>query len=98
MEVQIIISLFSLLLGAFIGVLTYTRKRDKDVKDDASELAIIKTKLDSIGSGIESIRVDMKANEARVAHLSERLVRLEESSRQAHKRIECLEKTEEYEE
>lgn len=75
----------------FIGLFTFNRNRDKDVRNDASESAVIKTKLDTINQGVESIRIDIKANEKRVADLNERVIRVEESSKQAHKRIDSLE-------
>lgn len=87
-----LIGLFCTLLGALIGFLTFTRNRDRDVRTDASESAVIRTKLDNINSGVESIRIDIKANEMRVSELSERVIRIEESSKSAHKRIDNLEK------
>jgi septal ring factor EnvC (AmiA/AmiB activator) len=77
--------------GLLIGFFTFNRSRDNDVKNDASESAVIKTKLDNISSGIDSIRIDIKANEKRVSELSERVIRIEESSKQAHLRINKLE-------
>jgi septal ring factor EnvC (AmiA/AmiB activator) len=78
-------------LGLLIGFLAFKRERDNDVRNDASESALIKTKLDNINAGVESIRIDIKANEKRVSDLSERVIRVEESSKQAHKRIDTLE-------
>jgi hypothetical protein len=39
--------------GLLIGFFTFNRSRDNDVKNDASESAVIKTKLDNISSGID---------------------------------------------
>ncbi|HWO95149.1 MAG TPA: hypothetical protein VNM45_02100 [Bacillus sp. (in: firmicutes)] len=47
--------------------------------------------MDTINAGGESIRIDIKANEKRVSELSERLIRVEESSKQAHKRLDKYE-------
>ena len=82
-----IVGFLCTLLGTFIGFLAFSRNRDKDVKSDAADSAVIRTKLDNINSGVESIRIDIKANEKRVSELSERVIRVEESSKQAHKRI-----------
>ncbi|MFJ5716518.1 hypothetical protein [Neobacillus sp. NPDC093127] len=89
MEVQI--GILGALIGVLISVLTFSRNRDKDVKSDASESAVIKTKLEAINSGVESIRIDIKANERHVSELSERLIRIDESNKAAHKRIDKLE-------
>ncbi|WP_249659738.1 hypothetical protein [Lysinibacillus fusiformis] len=79
-----LIGILCTVLGAFIGVLTYNRNRDKDVKNDASDSAVIRTKLENINAGVESIRIDIKAQEMRV-------IRVEESSKQAHKRLDKME-------
>jgi len=87
-----ILTVLCTLIGLLIGFLTFNRSRDKDVRNDASESAVIKTKLDTISSGIDSIRIDIKANEKRVSELSERVIRVEESAKQAHKRLDNFEK------
>jgi peptidoglycan hydrolase CwlO-like protein len=79
-------------VGAFVvGYLAFKRERDNDVRTEASDTAVIRTKLDNISSGIDSIRIDIKANEKRLSELSERVIRVEESSKQAHKRIDKIE-------
>jgi hypothetical protein len=89
-----IIGAVGTVFGILIGFLTFGRNRDKDVKTDASESAVIRTKLDNINSGVESIRIDIKASEKRMNELSERVIRVEESSKSAHKRLDLLEKKE----
>jgi septal ring factor EnvC (AmiA/AmiB activator) len=91
LSVDVLVGLICAVLGLIVGFLTFNRSRDNDVKTDASESAVIKTKLDNISAGIDSIRIDIKANEKRVSELSERLIRVEESSKQAHKRIDHIE-------
>lgn len=91
MSIDIQIGLICAIGGLLIGFLTFNRSRDKDVKTDASESAVIRTKLDNISSGIDSIRIDIKTNERRVSELSERVIRVEESSKQAHKRLDAIE-------
>jgi hypothetical protein len=79
------------ILTFVVGYLTFSRNRDKDVKNDASKLAVIETKIDTISQGIDSIRIDTKANEKQIIGLSERITRVEESSKSAHKRLDILE-------
>jgi chromosome segregation ATPase len=86
-----VIGLLCTITGVVIGIFTFSRNRDKEVKSDASKNAVIETKLDNISTGVESIRIDMKATEKRTSELSERLIRVEESSKQAHKRIDFIE-------
>ncbi|GIN59254.1 hypothetical protein J8TS2_35730 [Lederbergia ruris] len=85
---EITIGVISAIFGIVIGYLTFSRNRDKDVKSDATDSAVVRTKLDSIGQGVDSIRIDLKANEKNIAHLSERVTRVEESTKQAHRRLD----------
>lgn len=87
-----ILLVFCAVLTLIIGYLTFTRNRDKDVKNDATELAVIRSTLTSISAGVTSIQVDIKANEKRVNELSERVIRIDESQKSLHKRVDKLEK------
>ncbi len=93
MEISLITAVFGA-IGTFIGFLitvaTFTRNRDKDVKSGAAEQAIVNTKLDNINMGVESLRVDFKVEQQARAELSERVTRVEESAKQAHKRIDDI--------
>lgn len=90
MELTILISLLSGLVGIIIGIATFNRNRDKDVKQDAARQAVMETKLDAISSGVLTIQVDLKAHEKKWDDMDTRLVRVEESSKSAHKRIDAL--------
>ncbi|MGM9985814.1 MAG: hypothetical protein ACI35O_01180 [Bacillaceae bacterium] len=46
--------------------------------------------MDTINSGVEFIRIDMKVNEKTLLDLSERVIRIEESNKQAYLRIDNL--------
>jgi septal ring factor EnvC (AmiA/AmiB activator) len=86
-----IVGLLCTLVGGVIGFLSFSRSRDKDVKSDASELAVIRTTLTNISTGVSNIQVDIKANERRTNELSERVIRIDESLKSAHKRIDFIE-------
>ena len=90
MSMHVVIPLICTVLGFVIAATTFGRNRDKDIRQDAASSAVIATKLDNINSGVESIRIDLKTNEKSINHLSERIVRVEESSKQAHKRLDAL--------
>ncbi|MGV3464513.1 MAG: hypothetical protein ACO1OT_04380 [Heyndrickxia sp.] len=57
-----IVGLICTVVGLIIGLFTFNRNKDKDVRSDASESAVIRTKLDNINSGIDSIRIDFIEN------------------------------------
>ncbi|MFE4238781.1 hypothetical protein [Peribacillus butanolivorans] len=85
------IGLLCTVAGLIIVFFTFSRNRDKDVKSHATESAIIKTKLDKIGQSVDSIKIDFKVSDQRWTALSERVIRNEESAKQAHKRIDKIE-------
>lgn len=85
------IGIICAIVGMVIGYFTFQKNRDKDVKSDATKSAVIETKLDHIGQAVDAIRIDSRANEQRWAAWSERLIKVEEGNKQAHKRIDVVE-------
>ncbi|MEH7463822.1 hypothetical protein V7166_17545 [Bacillus thuringiensis] len=84
-----------LLIGALslaISYLAYSFNRSKAIKSDGQQDAEVRVTLGYIKQGVEGIQVDMKVNERRMAEFSERITRVEESAKQAHKRIDVVEK------
>jgi peptidoglycan hydrolase CwlO-like protein len=79
-------------LGLVISYQAYQLNKTKDVKTDTQESAELKAELGYIRKGVDDIRIDLKANEKQMVALGERITRVEESSKQAHKRIDNLEK------
>jgi len=93
-ELGVIISITSITI-AILGYQLNKQKQatdyQKTIKNDATREAVIETKLDSIGLGVENIRIDLRASESRICELNMRLTRTEESAKQAHKRIDKIE-------
>lgn len=92
-EVSILISVITIIL-TILGYQLNKQKKDmeqkKVVKSDASRNAVIETKLDNISNGVDNIRIDLRANERQIGALGERVTRVEESTKQAHKRIDSV--------
>lgn len=88
LEIGVLIAVCGLLLS----YLTYQFNRQKETKTDTRQDAKIQAQLDYIGKGVDDIRIDLKANERQMVAHGERITRLEESAKQAHKRIDTLEK------
>jgi hypothetical protein len=67
-----------------LGLLTFSRNRKNDiksnVKNDATESAIIKTNLDNIDQFVDSIRIDFKASDQRWTALSETVIRIDKAN------------------
>ncbi|WP_141432655.1 hypothetical protein [Bacillus sp. 03113] len=86
-EVTVLIGIMSLL----ISYLAYSLNKSKSIKTDSQESAELRAELGYIRKGVDDIRIDLKANEKQMVALGERVTRVEESSKQAHKRIDTLE-------
>ncbi len=93
-EIGVLIAIFGLVIS-FMGYQLNKQKQQTDyqkgVKKDATREAVIETKLDNISNGVDSIRIDLRANERQIGALGERVTRVEESAKQAHKRIDNYE-------
>ena len=92
MTIEITIGVLAAAFGMLVGYLGFQRNRDTDVKTDAANDAVVRTKLDSIGQGVDSIRVDMKVQERNHTALSEQVVRIDESTKSAHRRLDELDR------
>jgi len=86
-----ILGAISTVFGMVITYFTFMRGRDKNIKTDAQENAKVSTKLDHISRGVDDIRIDLRSNEKQINNVAERVTRVEESSRSAHKRLDKLE-------
>ena len=78
--------------GLLLSYLSYQLARTKEIKSDGQESAELKAELGYIRKGVDDIRIDLKANEKNIAHLTERVTRVEESAKSAHRRLDILEK------
>lgn len=87
-EVGVIISILSVII-AFLG---YSLNRNKSIKADGQESAELKAELGHIRRGVDDIRIDLRANEKERIALGERVTRVEESTKQAHLRIDGIKK------
>lgn len=87
-EIGLLIALLSLAISYF----GYSLNKTKAVKSDGKESAEMKAELGYIRKGVDDIRIDQKASEKQMILFGERITRVEESSKQAHKRIDNLEK------
>ena len=88
---SISIALLSSLIGLLIGIATFSRGRDKDIKKDAKEDAETKAKLDYISRGVDDIKLDNKQRDREFLEMNNRVAVLEQSVTTAHKRIDTVE-------
>lgn len=80
------------IVGCFVGLAGWLSGRDKKIANDAGWKGGVDAKLDAIRSDIAIYSGDIKCIEGTVTTHGERLTAVEESAKQAHKRIDRLEK------
>lgn len=85
------ISILVGVLGLLFAIFGYVLNRDRDKKNETKNEAKLEARLEYISKGIDDIRIDIKANKEQMAIFGERLTRVEESTKSAHKRIDKLE-------
>lgn len=86
------ITVICTIVGAIIGYMSYQKKNQKDIETDASQKTVVATKLDYISKGVDDIRLDIKAQDTKISNVIERLIKVEESTKSAHHRLDTLEK------
>ena len=89
-----VLSALGCALGIFFAVKNSRRADDRQLRDDAMSLARIEGKLDSANRGIEDMRVEVRTHGNQIDDLTTRMVRCEESCKNAHRRIDELEREE----
>ncbi len=93
-----LIGLCCTLIGVGLGILGFTRTKKRDTREDtreaqaeATKQTLVETKLDYISKGIDDIRLDIKVQDRKIQEVIERVIRVEESTKSAHKRLDSIE-------
>lgn len=87
-EVALVISALSLAFGIYQGVSNMKRNQRTDNVQEASQMTTVIVKLENIGDGITEIKTNMKNVEGEVRELRDRIIKVEDSVKHAHRRIE----------
>ena len=85
------IAFLSTLFGLLVGLATFSRNRDKDIKKDAQDDAETKAKLDYISRGVDDIKLDNKQRDRDFTKMGDRITIIEQSVKSLHKRVDSLE-------
>ena len=91
-ELALLLSGISLAFGIYSGIATLKRNNTADAKNDASQLTTVIVKLENIGTGVTEIKNEMSNIKNDVKDIISRVVKVEESLKSAHKRIDNCEK------
>lgn len=86
-EIALLISIVSVAFSVYNIVKNAKRNDTKDIESRATESAVLNVKLDQIGSDVRDIKYDITSVKSSVQGLAERMIKVEESVKQAHRRI-----------
>lgn len=89
-EIALLLSVVSVAFSIYFGLKNKKRNDTADTERKATETAVINVKLDQIGGDVRDIKYDMSTVKKDVQNLTERVVAVEQSTKQAHHRIDDL--------
>lgn len=91
------ITVLCTIIGAIVGFLGYRKTVQKDIEDDAAQKTLLSTDIKYIRDGVNDLRMDFKelkldfkAQDTKIISMNEKLIKVEESTKSAHHRIDDL--------
>lgn len=90
-EILPVISVISTLCAIVFGYAAFARNGKKDTADEAKSDATVLTEIGYIKGGIDDIKTEQREQRKTNLEVLTRLTAVEESAKQAHKRMDHLE-------
>lgn len=87
---QTVLAAVASVCAIVFGFLAFTRNRDADRDADAKENATVLTEIGYIKANTDEIKAEQKEQRKTNIELITRLTAVEESAKQAHKRIDTI--------
>lgn len=85
------IGLLCVIVGAIVSAVGLKLTLQKNTKEEARKQAEMSVKLDSMANGINNIQIKIEAQNNKLEAFNMRLVRVEESTKSLHIRVNSLE-------
>lgn len=89
-EVTTLISGLSLIIAIIVAISNIRNKNYLNDRESASQITTLIVKLENIADGVNEIKSDMRNMRTDVENIRERLAKVEQSVKQAHKRIDSI--------
>lgn len=93
-DVTAVVGLLSALSGLILGWTGRSKQAKQQAKDEATVDAVIRTDIGYIKHSVDDVRMMQGQQGQKFDVLTEKVIRAEESAKQAHKRIDRLEGSE----
>lgn len=87
-EIMTVITIFSIGVNVYLGFLNARRNKTSDDKMDATQIATVIVKLDSIESSVNDIKADNKTFRLDIQDIRERLVKVEQKVQELEQKKE----------
>ena len=91
-EIALLISIVSVCFSVFFGLKNNKRSDTKDIEERVKENTRINMKLDSIASNTTEIKNEVSEMRKEINLHGDRIIKVEESVKSAHHRLDGLEK------
>lgn len=91
MGIDALIGLAAGVAGVVFGTVTYLRNKRSDDAEDGKKDGIVLAELGYIKSGVDDIKRKQEKQDERNEAFASRLAAVEQSAKQAHRRIDTLE-------
>lgn len=85
-----VVTMLGVIFAMLCNAVALLRNGRKDVHDASASNAEMQAKLTHIAAGVDDIRLEQRGMRAEVSELATRITRVEESTKQAHKRLDRL--------
>lgn len=87
-EMSLLITGVALAFSVYFGLSSKRRNDRSDAQKEGSDMTTVVVKLETISSGVNEIKADLRNVREDVNATRERLIVCEQSSKQAHKRLD----------
>lgn len=91
-EIGTILTIIGMMISFVFSYLVFWKNSKNENKKDGENKGTITSDIGYIKAGIDDLKKEQKETREGMLGFSERLTRCEESTKQAHKRIDCVEK------
>ncbi len=92
-QIGILCTLAGLVMSFVFSFLTHRRNEKRDIENMSEGRGVLQSDVGYIKAGIDDLKRENKAVNIKIDNISERVTRIEESCKQAHKRIDELKET-----
>jgi septal ring factor EnvC (AmiA/AmiB activator) len=86
------ISAIGVIVAIYMSVKGNKREDCRETSSSAEKLTRISATLDSVRDSVDEIRIEFKTQQKQINDMSERVARVEESDKAAHRRIDSFER------